>query len=358
MKNKIDTSNWKRFHLYDDCLFTIDTGNKLNKSEMTTITPTINFIGRSSINNGITCMVDAIENITPYKAGNLTIALGGEYLGSCFIHENDFYTSQNVNVLIPKWDMSINVKKFISFVIFKESRTYYKAFKNELNRHITKDFSILLPIDKTGKPDWEYMDNYINKIEMHVQTKMNNLSLVKGNQTQIDTTNFQSFIVGDLFDIHPTISYKMTNAQLLDYGENPVLANSYYHNGIRGYSTQKTTEKGNMITFSDTVDANTIFYQENDFIGCPHVQGLYEIGEYKGCWTKYSLLYFVTVFKVRAKLKGFDYGNKFRRDIASKLDVLLPVNQDGKINFKYMENYMKKIEKKSQKRINNLKTLA
>ena len=347
MKNKIDTSTWKRFNLYDERLFTIDSGNKFDKSKMSIISPTINFVSRSSVNNGITCVVDKYNNIKPYSAGNMTIALGGEYLGSCFIQEKDFYTSQNVNVLIPKWDMPFNVKLFIAFVIFKESRTYYKAFEDELNRHMMTDFSILLPVDVNGNPDWRYMDDYIKKIEEKSKKRINNLLTIPQKKKEVDTTSFKSFIVKDLFEIHPTSTYNMINKQLLDGGTNPVLANSAYNNGIGGYSTLETTEKGNMITFSDTVDANTIFYQENDFIGYSHVQGLYEKGKYKGYWTKYSLLYFSTIFKARAKIKGFDYGNKFRRDIASELDVLLPVDQNGDIDFGYMENYMKEIENKA-----------
>ena len=50
-------------------------------------------------------------------------------------------------------------------MIFKESQTYYKAFVDELNRHIMTDFSILLPIDKDENPDWDFMDNLIENIK-------------------------------------------------------------------------------------------------------------------------------------------------------------------------------------------------
>lgn len=354
MNKMIDIKNWKRFNLYDDNLFYVESGNKFDKSKMTVLNPTIAFVSRSSNNNGISCIVDEVEGIKPYKAGNLTIALGGEYLGSCFIQENDFYTSQNVDVLIPKWNMSEYIKKYISIIIFKESRTYYKAFEDELNRHMTTDFSILLPVDDNGVPDWNYIESYMKSIEEKATTRIENITSVKGIQTKINTEGFKKFIVKKLFDIKPTKSYKMTNATLLDGGENPVLANSAYNNGIGGYSSYATTEKGNIITFSDTVDANTIFYQEQDFIGYSHVQGMYPINEYANEWSKYSLLYFVSIFKARAKLKGFDYGNKFRRDVALELDVLLPVDETGKINFLYMEEYMKNIESKARERINKI----
>lgn len=171
-QTNVNTNSWKRFHLYDDQMFTIDSGNKFDKSKMFTIEPTINFVGRSSINNGITCEVDRVEDAEPYKAGNMTIALGGEYLGSCFIQDKDFYTSQNVGVLIPKWDMPYNVKLFISFVIFKEAQTYYKAFEDELNRHMSTDFSILLPIDSDEVPDWDYMEKFIDNIKKKSKNKI------------------------------------------------------------------------------------------------------------------------------------------------------------------------------------------
>lgn len=160
----IDTSQWKKFNLYDDNLFTLDAGTKLDRSKMTTNKPSVNFVGRANANNGITAYVDEIEDLPPYPAGYLTVSLGGEYLGSCFIQPKPFYTSQNVIVLKPRTDMSFNVKQFISTMIFKESRTHYKAFSNELNRHVKTDFDFYLPVTSYGLPDFEYMDKYIQKI--------------------------------------------------------------------------------------------------------------------------------------------------------------------------------------------------
>ncbi len=177
-QTKVDMSGWKRFNLYDERLFIIDSGNKFDKSKMQIIEPSVNFVGRSSVNSGISCIVDRIFDVAPYKEGNMTIALGGEYLGSCFVQDAPFYTSQNVNVLIPRWEMPYNVKLFISFVIFKESRTYYKAFEDELNRHMSTDFSIMLPVDKDDNPDWKYMEQYIEAIQQKSQNKIDTLKRI------------------------------------------------------------------------------------------------------------------------------------------------------------------------------------
>lgn len=161
----IDVSKFKRFHLYDDELFTIDSGTKLDKVKMSIISPTINFVGRANTNNGVTDFIDEIDGIKPYEAGLMTISLGGEYLGSCFIQDRPFYTSQNVNVLIPKQEMSYYCKKYIATVIFREGRLHYKAFIDELNRHMKTDFSIPLPVDECGNINWNYMEQYMRNME-------------------------------------------------------------------------------------------------------------------------------------------------------------------------------------------------
>ena len=163
-KRLIDVSGWKRFHLYDDDMFGIDMGTKMDKAKMKEVHPTINFIGRANANNGITTCVDRIDDIEPYPSGYMTLSLGGEYLGSCFIQPKPFYTSQNVIVLIPNDNMTDNIKRFIATMIFRESRSKYKAFVDELNRHIKTDFSVPLPITSTGKPDWQYMEDYMRNI--------------------------------------------------------------------------------------------------------------------------------------------------------------------------------------------------
>lgn len=175
-RKKIDTRKWGRFHLYDESLFTIDSGTKLDKIKMTNKNPSINFVGRANANNGVTDYIDRIEGLKPYDAGCLTISLGGEYLGSCFIQEKQFYTSQNVNVLIPKHPMSDYCKRFISTMIFREGRLHYKAFVDELNRHMKTDFTILLPVTSDNKPDWDYMEKYMQMIEQKTKNVLKQLA--------------------------------------------------------------------------------------------------------------------------------------------------------------------------------------
>ena len=108
-----------------------------------------------------------------------------------------------------------------------------------------------------------------------------------------------------------------------------------------------------MVTFSDTVEANTIFYQPDAFVGYPHVQGLYPL-MYEDNWNKYIYSFFVSAFRGAAIAKGFDYGNKFRRDIAIELMIKLPATSDGQPDWAYMESYMKQIMEESEQIISDL----
>ena len=175
---------------------------------------------------------------------------------------------------------------------------------------------------------------------------------------KIDTTSWGDFRVGDMFDIKPTKAYKLTNAKLFDDGTTPVVVNSAYNNGIGGYSSLEATERGNMVTFSDTVDANTIFYHASDFIGYPHVQGLYPKEEYANSWTENRLKFFVSIFRKTALTKGFDYGNKFRRDIAVNLKIKLPITADNKPDWEYMEHYMQQNEDGAKTKISLLNNIV
>lgn len=177
-ENNLNIANWKFFFLKDIC--DISMGNKLDYAVMTTENPKVNFVGRSAENEGVMGKVDIIADVVPYKAGCISVALGGS-LGSSYVQTEDFYTSQNVSVLEFADDVSIYSKLFITTCIMFESRYKYFPFGRELNTHIKTDFGFVLPVkrDISGEPvidethaysaegyipDWEYMEQYVKSL--------------------------------------------------------------------------------------------------------------------------------------------------------------------------------------------------
>lgn len=142
----------------------------------------------------------------------------------------------------------------------------------------------------------------------------------------LNVKEWKEFQIGKMFEIYPTKDYKgMSNTDLDDGGTTPVIANSAVNNGINGFSTLPPTEKGNIITFSDTTEGNTFFYQPDDFIGFAHVQGMHPIGHK---WTEKQLLFLATVLTF-TNCNLFNYGRKMRRDTISNSKVKLPAQKTG-----------------------------
>lgn len=175
----LHTSEWKEFLLKD--LFNVGMGNGIDAVVTTNDNPQYNYVSRDSNGNGVVGFVDEIEGELPFPAGAMSLALGGSFLGSCFIQKKPFYTAQNVAVLQEKVLLSDHVKLFIATLIRNECKIKYQAFGRELNAHVRKDFTIKLPIkhDQNGNtvidqnhvfsskgyiPDWDFMDRYMKSL--------------------------------------------------------------------------------------------------------------------------------------------------------------------------------------------------
>lgn len=376
----------------------LENGNKFDKNKMTYKNPSVNFVSRTSNNNGISDFVDEICNIEPYPKGAITLAFGGS-IGSTFLQEEPFYTGQNVGVIIFEDTVDYNAKLYIITAIEKACKERFIAFSDEINKHFKTDLSISLPIksnnniptiDPTCKyhengyiPDFDYMRDKIIKLK---QDRL--LELEEDKKTELkkylmvtdlngyELTNNEKYILnclsnnkkqtkefrcGTLFDIHPTKSYKLSNNDLYKVkGTTPVLSNSSANNGIGGYCGLEATEKGNVITFSDTTTgADTMFYQSKEFIGYSHVQGMYPYD--KENWNEYTLRYFICAMK-KASGTSWNYSNKFNRKLVAEISPLLPIqvdnnnqpildkdckyHKDGYIpDWDFMESFMKVIEK-------------
>lgn len=280
----LNTHGWQSFYLKD--LYDIQMGNGFDKNKLDEENPEVNLVSRVSYNNGVDVKVGYVDEVEPFEAGLVTVALGGSYLGSCFVQEEPFYTGQNVAVMKSKYDrMTKSINIFVSGLVRFEAETKYYAFGRELNTHIRKDFDVKLPvkhntdgtffIDKNKKyseegyvPDWQFMEDYIKSLHHKPLTTTNKSTDV----LSLDIEKWKEFKVWNFFDIHPTKSLKdVTSSDCIEGGVTPLVVNQSYNNGVAGSVNYEPTEKGGIITFSDTWEGETFFYQHDDFIGFSHV---------------------------------------------------------------------------------------
>lgn len=230
-------------------------------------------------------------------------------------------------------------------------KDYSELSKKDFQTTLERYFSYLVRKGSLKENDKEWMFEYVQSL--HVD---NHIPDERKVNIELDVRDWKYFQIGKMFDIYPTKDYKgMSWRDLDDGGTIPVVANSAMNNGIHGFCSLAPTEHGNIITFSDTTEDNTFFYQPEAFIGFAHVQGMHPVGRE---WTEKELLFFVTILTF-ANRDLFNYGRKMRRDTISNSKVKLPAqkNEDGYFidsdkkfsddgfvpDWEWMDNYMKSL---------------
>lgn len=122
-----------------DGLFKINHGNKFDLNKMTLTSAdndAIAFVGRSGENNGVVAYVKNYNNTKPFPSGNITVALGGSALSS-FVQTRVFYTAQNIDVLQPLTEMTLDVKLYYCLCI-EANRFRYSTFGRRSKSHTSR----------------------------------------------------------------------------------------------------------------------------------------------------------------------------------------------------------------------------
>ena len=159
---------------------------------------------------------------------------------------------------------------------------------------------------------------------------------------KLNEVKWGEFKIGDLFEINPTKWYKLTNEEIIsENGIVPLVSNSSTDNGVMGFSSLEANNKGNTLTCSDTtLGADTMFYQENDFIGYQHIQNLVPKFER---FNKLIAFFIISSCRLSTQNK-FDYGNKFNRENMRATAISLPITPENKIDFDFMEAFISELE--------------
>lgn len=154
---------WGEFFIED--IFNIRAGKRLTKSDMKM--GSMPFIGASDSNNGIT---NFVSNINSSLDSNV---LGVNYNGSVvenFYHPYEAIFSDDVKRLsLKEVEGNEFLYLFSKTTILKQKSKFQYAYKFNEARMLRQ--KLLFPIDKKGKPDYEYMENYMKKIESEKLTK-------------------------------------------------------------------------------------------------------------------------------------------------------------------------------------------
>lgn len=151
-------------------LFHVSYGNSLELVTLKKDKSGVNFVSRTSQNNGVSDKVKELPNISPFPSGLITVAVSGNPLES-FLQLSPFYTAFHVMVLKAKEEMTMEQKLF--YCLCLRLNKYKYSFGRQANRTLE---DIIVP-ELTEIPTWindflvkEYAKQILNKLDIKTMT--------------------------------------------------------------------------------------------------------------------------------------------------------------------------------------------
>lgn len=246
------------------------------------------YFTRTVTNNGILGYVEYLDEKHKIPGNSLAVGMLGMQF---FYMKSDFYAGQFTKTVFPKFEpFNEKIAMYFISILNKCAKLFLSVLVRDFVS-VFNDTEIIVPY-KNNTIASEYIEQYVRELEAErvreleaylLASGLNDYKLSKAEADILsdmgDKTEFKTVVIGDLFDIYPTKNYGLKNNKLFaKQGTIPVVVNSSFDNGIGGYVTLKATERANTITFSDTTSSDSIFLQDEDFVGYSHVQGMHPKG--------------------------------------------------------------------------------
>lgn len=150
---EINLNNWKKFIIKDIFNLEIGKSEDLYNLEL----GNINYVGRTSLNNGIQAFVDA-NKINMGKC--ITLGMVGTYFPAW--QEESFSCSQNILILRNGYLNKYNAL-FINSLLKENIKNKY-SYNRPIQKNKFALETILLPTKVDGSVDWDYMEKFIKKL--------------------------------------------------------------------------------------------------------------------------------------------------------------------------------------------------
>ena len=336
-KLTLDSVEWRSFRIKD--VFEVKRGKRhIEKNREIGEIP---YYSASSLNNGVT---DFISNPLFIDRNKLLVST----FCDAFFAPKEFTASDEMTILGNEY-MNERSALFISRCIKSNSTKYAfgrKAFSERIKEQI-----ILLPIDSDDSPNWKFMEDYI-KQEMKKQSHKvinyyeNKLMKLGFKLYDLDV-EWKEFWMEDILDIESGV--RLTKADQID-GNIPFIGASDANNGVTEFveNTNKSLDSNVLgVNYNGSVVEN--FYHSYECIFSDDVKRIkFKNREYGDEFT-----YLFLKQMILSQKNKYQYGYKFNAKRMSRQKIMLPIDENGEPHWKYMSNFVKKLEKENIKKTLN-----
>lgn len=351
---KIDTSEWKEFRvgeLFEKLNLRFLPNRVFDKasdiSEVKSEEFNLPLVNAKHSNNGI--MYYGRKHEWEYEVLTIDIvADGAASTGDVYAQPQETGVLYNAYLVKPKAKCVTGLILFFLSTVIQRCVKDHFGYDNKCTWDKVKHETILLPVDKTGQPDWAYMESYMANLETKVAESLTMLQAAKdAEKKKVDTREWGEFRVGELFDIkHPAARSEKKYCE----GEINYVSSGAFNNGVANKLMPLPNElldRGGCITVSP-LDGSS-FYQEEDFLGRGGSGASISI-LYNSHLNRNNALFICSV--IRSSANGFGYTDLLNGENLKSLTIKLPKDKTGQPDWAYMEEYMRKVEEKTENTLN------
>lgn len=349
-KLTLDSVEWGEFRIKDLFELHLSKGdnqaNLLDEGNIPLVSSGLNI-------NGISKFIREGDGKSELFDGNI---LTVDMFGKAFYHEYNFFSVSHgrINILIPKFEITKFIAVFIVAEIDKNFSNVF-SYNRMCSQKRLRSSKILLPIDYKGKPNWQFMEDYV-KQEMKVQSSKvaayyeNKLMKLSFELLDLEV-EWKEFKVKDIFE------FKKKSSKGLNYLEKNDKGISYLgatnrNNGVLEFvkDDEKLKYKGNCIAFIRNGEGSMGYavYKKEDFIATQDISVGYNdnLNLYTGT--------FITTIADRVRGK-YNFGYKRNQNRLENEILHLPIDKNGEPHWEYMSQFMKKLEKENiEKTLNHI----
>ena len=333
----MDTSTWKWFR-YDE-IFDIRKGKRLTKENMTE--GSIRYIGAIDSNNGLSAYIGNDSQL--HQGNTISVSYNGS-IGFAFYQEKEFWATDDVNVLYPKFLLNRYIAMFLCHLIEREQ--YRFCYGRKWDLEAMNKSKIKLPVTQEGTPDWKYMEDFVkDQIIPQLPKKAQKIWLQKYDTTpymqekmKLNTQEWKWFLPSDIFtEISIAPSSDLNSLELDPFGVN-YLSRAVVNNGYecKVKRDESKVTRGNFISVVMVGVPSFAFYQKNDVICSQNILVL----RYPAI-NQYNALFLCTILQKDGY--RYSYGRTLSKANFLQTRIKLPVTPSGEPDWQFMEDYIKSL---------------
>lgn len=326
---------WKDFRVID--ILGTSTNSVAHHSESLTLAEEkgIPYITRTSYNNGLSSIVNN-KNYQLNPANS--ISFGAEnaeffYQPFKYITGNKMYYYKSIDK-----EASLFLVECLNYSI-KNCGFGYGMGLTGTRMNMRK---FMLPVDDKDRVDEQYIKDFVlkvkqNKIKLYVDyitNKLKNLTLIE--IPKLNEKKWKEFFLTEIFeDIQRGKRLTKSNQKC---GYIPYVSSTSLNNGVDNYISNNTNVRKykDCLSLANSGSVGSCFYHKYEFVASDHITHLKNDN-----LNEFSYL-FISALLSRLSEK-YNFNREMNDKRIKREKVLLPINDEEKPDFAYMEQYIKNL---------------